>query len=155
MPYTLLYSAPSLKVFSAQSVADTVRATCATQPTGIQYVYEVPTAAFDAGAPGAALLDEIAVGIEQLVSNNHVTGGSALQDFDNNGLLQDYVSLTVSYTPPGSGFPPLTAAAQILVDDFLSQQTGIGGLVIVPPGSVTPASACDAVYANLQTLAAG
>lgn len=158
--YQLVASEPSIKVLSPTSIIETVRATIATLPTGIQATYEVPAASFGpstaGGAPsGQALLDVIAEGIESLVEGHHVIGGQPAQDFDQNGLLQDYTDLIVAYTPAGSVLPPLTAIAHIPIDNYFLAETGIGGLSIPGPGGGTPADIADTTYNQLVALAGG
>src|SRR5690348_2743770 len=137
MPYQLITSNPSVKVYPGNVVTATVRAYCSSSPSGIGFVYEVPETSFTAGAvggqagpAGAALLDVIAQGIESCVTSHNVIGGNPAQDFDANGLLQDYPDLTVAYQPPNSVLPPATATAHIPVDAYFTAQTGIGGLLI-------------------------
>lgn len=154
MAHQLITSNPSVKVFPGNVVTPTVRAYCASIPSGIGFVYEVPQEAFAAGAAGSDLLDVIAAGIESCVTGHHVVGGVAAQDFDENSLLQDYTDLTVAYQPAGSVLPAATAIAHIPVDAYFTAETGIGGLVI-PGLGASPQEICDETYNNLVALAGG
>ena len=144
----------TVKVLTGQSVLDIQYVTCATIPTGITFAYGVPHDSWQGGAgPGIGLLDDIAVQIEQLVTNLHVVAGTAIQDLDLNGLLEDYVALTVEYDRSSVGLPPLFGTVNVRIDNFLISDTGIGGLVIPPPGGLTPSQQVQAEYQRLATLA--
>ena len=154
MAHHLITSNPSVKVFPGNVVTPTVRAYCASIPSGIGFVYEVPQDAFNAGAAGSDLLDVIGTGIESCVTGHHVIGGVSAQDFDKNGLLQDYADLTVAYQPAGSILPPATAIAHIPIDSFFTESFGGSG-VIVPGGGPSPQEICDETYNQLVALAGG
>lgn len=154
MAYTLVNAAPSLKVLDPNTVLQTERCSIVTQPTGIQATYEVPLTSFQTDA-GAALLEVLAGALESLASGHHVTGGLSAQDFDQNGLLTDYVDLIVTYDRGIAGAPLLTGTARVPVDDFFLTETGIGGLQITPASGETPAARCDDVYNSLANVAGG
>ena len=144
----------TVKVLSGQTVLDVQYVTCVTIPTGMTFAYGVPWDSWQGGAgPGIGLLDSIATQLEEMATNLHVVAGSATQDLDANGLLEDFVSVTVEYDRSSSGLPPLYGTVNIPVNNFLISDTGIGGLVIPPPGGLTPNEQVQAEYARLQQLA--
>jgi hypothetical protein len=145
----------TIKVIPPNSVLEIEYVSCATIPTGITFAYGVPYDGWQGGTgPGIGLLDSIAVQLEQLVSNLDVVGGQATQDLDNNGTLADFVDLYVQYDRSAQGLPPLQETVTVNVNDFLTSETGIGGLVIPPSGGVTPTEAVQAAIARLEQLAA-
>jgi hypothetical protein len=143
----------TVKVLTGQSTIDVQYVTCATIPTGITFAYGVPIDSWQGGVgPGIGLLDSIAVQLEELVTNLHVVAGTAITDLDANGLLEDKVSVTVEYDR-GGVLPSLFGTVDIPVDNFLISDTGIGGLVIPPPGGLTPSQQVQAEYQRLAALA--
>jgi hypothetical protein len=151
-PYVPVTSTASVKVLGATVALQTERVSVSSSPTGILITYEVPIDAWRLDS-GDALLTILAEGVEALVTNHHVTGGSASQDFDNNDLLVDYVDLIVSYSRASAGLAPLQATARVPVDAFFFAETGIGGLVIPGLGGPSPTDIVDGVYARLAALA--
>lgn len=143
----------TVKVLSGQTTLDVEYVTCATIPTGITFAYGVPIDSWAGGVgAGIGILDSIAVQLEELVTNLHVVSGTAINDLDKNGLLEDLVSLTVEYDR-GGALPPLFGTVEIPVNDFVLSDTGIGGLVIPPPGGLTPSQQVQAEYQRLAALA--
>lgn len=144
----------TVKVLSGQTVIDVQYVTCATIPTGITFAYGVPWASWEGGTgPGIGLLDSIATSLETMVTDLHVIAGTANADLDANGLLEDFVSVTVEYDRSASGLPPLYGSVNIPVNNFLTTDTGIGGLQIPPAGGLTPNQQVQAEYARLEQLA--
>ena|ERR1051326_3380408 len=144
----------TVKVLTGQTVVDVEYVTCATIPTGITFAYGVPIESwtFEPQA-GIDLLNVIATQLEEMVTNLHVVSGTAISDLDQSGLLQDYVAVTVEYDRAAQGLPPLYGTVNIRIDNFFLTETGIGGLVITPPGGLTPNAQVQQEYARLQALA--
>lgn len=144
----------TVKVLSGNTILDIQYVTCATIPTGITFAYGVPIDSWQGGTgPGIGLLTDIATQLEEQVTNLHVIAGSANSDLDANGLLQDFVSVTVEYDRSAQGLPALYGTVNIPVNNFLSTDTGIGGLVIPPAGGLTPNQQVQAEYERLGQLA--
>lgn len=150
--YTPVIATPSIRVLDNNTVLTTERCTIATKPTGIHVTWEVPIDAFNADG-GTALLNVLGNAIEELVNNRHVTGGQPAQDYDDNGLLQDYLDAIVTYNR--TTLPPLTATARIPVDLFFTAGDIAEFQNYLPPGTtfVSPDDICDATYAKLAQQA--
>lgn len=144
----------TVKVLSGQTVLDVQYVTSATIPTGITFAYGVPWDSWQGGTgPGIGLLDSIATQLETMVTDLHVIAGTATQDLDANGLLEDFVTVTVEYDRAATALPPLYGSVNIPINNFLITDTGIGGLQIPPPGGLTPNEQVQAEYARLEQLA--
>lgn len=151
-----LTSFRTVKVLDASTILDVQLVTCVTIPTGITFQYGVPYAGWKGGTgPGIGLLDDIATQIETMVTDLHVTAGTASQDFDKNNLLIDEVELVVELDRSGVGLPSLTETVTIPIDLFVTTDTGIGGLVIPPVGGLTPNEIVQAAYQRLVQLNGG
>jgi hypothetical protein len=150
--YIAVGSYKTVQVLSGNVVQDIQYVTCETLPTGVGFAYPLNYQAYiDNG--GGETLGNIATAIENLVTNNHVTAGTAEQDIDDNGLLVDYVDLVISYDQTALGLPALTGIAHVPITAFVGTELGIGGIVI--PGIETPEQYCEQEYARLEGLAAG
>lgn len=147
-------SLSTIQIVPPNQVLNIEYVSCATIPTEISYAYGIPRASWQRGTgPGVGILDSIAVQIEELVTNLDVVGGQASQEQDHNGLLADFVDLIVSLDRSAQGLPPLTETVHIPILSFIVTDTGIGGLVIAPPGG-TPNEIVQAAIARLKQLAA-
>lgn len=152
--FYVLGSFRTIKPITGLTTLDVEYVTCATIPSAMTFAYGVPIDSWQGGTgPGIGLLTSIATGLEELVTNLHAVAGMAVQDQDRNGLLQDAVAVTVEYDRSASGLPPLYGTVNIPVNDFLTVDTGIGGLVIPPSGGVTPNERVQREYARLEALA--
>jgi hypothetical protein len=131
-----------------------------TSPTGVFCEYGVPHDAFvqeGTGAGDQPLIQNLTDAIEAVAKQvSCVTGGTFVQNIDqSSGLLTDYVQFFLQYTSPSTG-GTFTTTVDVPVNDFFTEETGIGGLIIPPsPGFIPPADRVDAACASLKALAGG
>jgi hypothetical protein len=145
----------TVKVLSGQTVLDIEYVTCATIPTGITFAYGVPIDAWTfEPAAGIDLLNQIAVQLESLVTSGHVVSGSAVQDLDANGLLEDFVAATVAFDRSAQGLPPLYGTVNIPVNALIADTITFGGHVYSSTSGPSPIALVTAEYARLEQLAA-
>ena len=127
-----------------------------TQPTGINCEYAVPLDAFNTegnGVSGQPLVQNLADAIEAVASQvDCVQGGGFIQDTDPaSGLLTDFVRFYLLYSP-GNGIGPFSSFVDVPVNNFFTEQTGIGGLIIGPAeGFVNPSDQVAAACAALKS----
>lgn len=152
MAFQPLDSYRTVKVLSATDVVDVQYVSAISLPSGFGFAYAVPYDSWVSGA-GNGLLDVIATQLEQIGSNGQMVASSPVQDLDANGLLVDYVAAVVEYSQAAQGLPPLQGTANIPVQAFFGQDTGIGGFHI--PGSQSPNQYVVDEYDRLQALAGG
>src|SRR5690349_137074 len=106
----------TVKVMDGLTTLDIQYVSAVTIPSGIGFAYGVPYDSWQAGSgPGIGILESLAGQIEILVSGHHVVAGTATQDLDANGLLQDFVSVVVEYDRGGTA-APLQTTVDIPVD---------------------------------------
>jgi hypothetical protein len=117
--YSLIASESTVQVLSPTLVNDIVYCTIQTSPTGVIASMPVQADVFNAGQMGPELT-AFADGIETIVGRGNVIGGSGAQTIDASGLLQDQVSFTVAYVPPGTTVTSITAEALVPVG-YLNQ----------------------------------
>ena len=147
--YSLLASESTVQVLSPTIVNDVVYCTIQTDPTGIIASIPVQASVFNKGQAGPELA-ALANGIETIVGRGHVVGGSGVQTIDASGLLQDQVSFTVEYVPPGNGSTSITAEALVPVG-YLNQTD-----TVIEEAALNNAEAIiDKTYKNLQNAAGG
>jgi hypothetical protein len=139
----------SIQVLSPTYVLPVINTVLKTKPHGVIFEYWLPRDDFDAGTAGG-LLEQVASDVEQIMSGEPVIAGSGGSQLDKNGLLAQFITFTVSYTPPGGTPNQLTADVDVPVTDF--GQDVLGG---VNAGLEDAAALIQAVYRNLQALAAG
>ena len=110
--YTVLGSYATVQVVSTTSVIDVLRITCRTIPSGVVFSANAPYRNI-AAVPitqahvtpdqvaqiAKVFLAPLAVGIERMMGSGEVSGAISEQDIDASGLLIDYISATVSYSP--------------------------------------------------------
>lgn len=116
--YSVLTSESTIQVLSPTVVVDAYTATVQTDPTGIVATLTFPNTFFESATAGD-LLQAFATNIEAFVSGGKVSGAIGGQVLDANGLLQDTVDFTVSYTPPNSPTGPLTAQVEVPSNDLV------------------------------------
>jgi hypothetical protein len=149
MGYIVLDTQTTIQVISPTTVLDIEYVTASTTPTGVIFAYPLLEETWQANG-GGETLGNIATAIENLVTSNHVVGGSNSQDLDNSGLLVDYVDLIVEYDPPNG--LPLQSTVSVPISAFVGTELGIGGIVI--PGIETPEQYVEAEYDRLVALVA-
>lgn len=146
----LLASAPTVHVLSQTLTEDAQGATIQTPTHGVIATTIVPLAIWGTQA-GQDQIAQYMFGIEWLIDNTAAISATGTQSIDANGLLQNQVTFTVAYTPPGSTTGPLTAEADVpnaLLEEIISP----GG---PSPGLTAAEGIVNAALANLQAMAGG
>jgi hypothetical protein len=158
--YTALGSYTTVKSY-APGTSETIQmVSFVTSPTGVFCEYGVPHDAFvqeGSGAGDQPLIQNLADAIEAVASQvSCVTGGTFVQDIDQaSGLLTDYVQYFLTYTASSTG-GTFATTVNVPVNDFFTEETGIGGLIIPPsPGFTPPADRVGEACAALKALAGG
>lgn len=96
-------SARTIRVMSPTNVADVERVDAETIPHGVPFWAYIPLTSFNM-LTGDAMIDQIAVAIEGLISSGGAESAAMIEDTDANGLIQDLVRFTLSIPgPPASG----------------------------------------------------
>lgn len=147
--YDALATQTSIQVLSPTVVLDAIDTTLRTKPSGVIFDYWLAKADFDAGTAGT-LLEQVAGGVEHIMSTEPVIGGYGTSQLDKTGLLAQFVTFTVAYTVPGSISGPLTVDVDVPVTDF--GQDAIAGENF---GLADASALIQAAYANLQAVANG
>jgi hypothetical protein len=146
----IIDSYKTVQVLSDTTVQDIQFITCRTVPTGITFSYAMAHSTWKAGPPYVILID-IETLLEDLVTNSHVVGGSAVQDLDSAGLLADYCDVVVQFDQTAAGLPPLegTVSLPMGVVALFAGDANIANA----SGLQTPESRVLDEYARLQALA--
>jgi hypothetical protein len=150
--FTTLSAYKTVQVLSPTVVQDVEYVTAQSIPNGLGFAYAVDYESWQSGE-GMGGLILLAQALEAIFEQGQISGSEPLQDIDANGLLSDFVSITVSYDQSAVGLPALTEVVDVPISAFIAQNPGIGGVVI--PGVELPNDYVTAAYARLQTLAAG
>jgi len=147
MAYTTLPTHRTVQVISATVVLDVMELPFITSPSGVTaQVYAPYTAWLTEGAD--PWISPVATAIEDLIAGGQAVGGTFTQDVDpTSGLLIDYVTFTVAYTPT-DGRGTFTTTADVPVT-ALGGGAGIGGLVI----GLTPQQIVGNAYNQLVATA--
>lgn len=140
----------TVQVLAANAVDPIVYVTIQTKPTGLRLSVVISEENWGTDK-GATILDNIAVFMEGLVTQNHVVASSPTQDLDLNNLLADFVDCVVQYDRPTTGLPPLYGTAHVPMASVYRVTSGIN-----PgppgPGNEYPEYYIDAEYARLQAI---
>jgi hypothetical protein len=110
--YNLLATEDTVHVLSTQDVVDAVRATLETPTHGVVASSIVPKTVWGTAA-GIHQLNQVAFDVDYIIDHTAATAAIGNQSIDANGLLQQVVTFTVAYTPPGSTQPPLTTTVDV------------------------------------------
>lgn len=111
--YDLKGSYPTVQAISPTLTLKIQYCTIQTTGHGIIANYPVPRDEFDNGTAGP-LLTSFANGIEDIYNRGKVIGAVGTQTLDETtGLLQDFVTYTVQYVPPGSTDTSITGEADV------------------------------------------
>lgn len=147
--YDLIGTQSSIQVLSATLVQPIVVATIATKPSAVVASYWIDKITYDAGE-GPALLTTFAENVESIISTGKAIGGSGNQTVEPNGLLKQWVTFVVAYTPTGSTTGPLTVDVDVPVSD-------LGGITEFGAnyGLQDAEKLIDDAYAQLVKLAGG
>jgi hypothetical protein len=119
--YTVQTQVKSVQVLGPTQVIDVQQVGISTHPTGIFIEYPIPIELWHDPNTNF-ILEAIASGIEQQISEGLAVGGSYVQDYDKSNLLVDYWEAIVEYTPPDGRLPMSTT---VLVP--LGAFVGLGG----------------------------
>ena len=146
--YVVVSQSREVQVLGPNVVLDVQKVGIRTFPHGVTVEYPVPLELWpDAG--GADLLETLASGIEQQISEGLMVGGQYVQDYDDNGLLVDYLDALVRWVDPNKIRPPEETSVLIPLEAFIAS---------VDPfftgGPASPASILSAAYDNLAKTAA-
>lgn len=121
--YEIIASAPTILVVSPTLVVDVIQVTIRVSPSGA--IVSMPqTDDLFGTAEGNYDLGQLAVLVEDVLSAGKATSATGGQSIDASGLLQDTVTFTVSYKPPGSILPPLTVEVTEVTSAFNVTQPG-------------------------------
>jgi len=143
----------TVQVLSQTTVQDVQYVSAVTTGHGLGFAYPVPIDSWLADQ-GAALLGEIATELEDIWGHGQVYSSTPSQDIDANGLLQDYIDVTVYYVRPG--LPNLYGTVSIPAAMFTSDVGEFGSIISAQGGTVTtPNDMVAAEYARLAQIAGG
>lgn len=147
--YNLLGTESSIQALSPTLTLPTVNSILQTIPHGVIFDYWLAKADFDAGT-APALLEAVCGGVEHIMTSQPVIAGVGNQRLDSNGLLAQFITFTVAYTPPGGTANAATVDVEVSVNDF--GQDTIGGQNF---GLNDAIAIIQAAYTKLEALAAG
>jgi hypothetical protein len=118
-----------------------------TRPHNVTVEYPIPIQLWpDAG--GAELLQTLAAGIEQQISEGLMVGGQYVQTYDDNGLLVDYLDALVRWEDPNHIRPPQETTVLIPLEYFVAAVDPFLGQT-----GATPADILSKAYDNLARTA--
>lgn len=149
MPYDLLASEATVHVLSTTDVVDAVRATVQSPRHGIIASSIVPQTIWGT-ALGADQLNQVAFDVDYIIDHTAAISAIGNQRIDANGLLEQVVTFTVGYTPPGSTNPPLTATVDVPMP-WLEELIAPGSTS--HPGLEKAIALVEAEAERLQTMA--
>lgn len=147
--YSLLASVSTVQVLSPTIVNDIFYCTVQTSPSNVIASIPVSAAAFNSNG-AAQELTGFADNIETLIGRGDVIAGTGVQTLDANGLLQDQVSFTVQYVPPGTGTSNITAEALVPVGLLSQTDPAIDVTVLAEAEAII-----TQVYDSLKSAAGG
>jgi hypothetical protein len=145
--YNVVTQNREVQVLGPTEVMDVEKVGISTKPTGVYVEYPMPLVLWQTQA-GYQLLDALASGIEQQISEGLAVGGSYVQDYDANNLLVDYVDMVVEYRPT-DGRPPQRTSVLIPLEAFI----GLGGDPFTFGLAANPAELLSAAYDTLVATA--
>ena len=150
MSYNLLATEPTVHVLSTTDVIDATRATIQSPSHGVVAASIVPQTIWGT-TEGTNQLNQVAFDVDYIIDHTAAISAIGNQSIDVNGLLQQVVTFTVGYTPPGSTNPPLIGTVDVPMP-LLEE-------VIAPdgphPGLDAAIALVDAEEAKLEAMAAG
>lgn len=112
MAYNLLATEPTVHVLSTTDVIDATRATIQSPSHGIVAASIVPQTIWGT-TQGINQLNQVAFDVDYIIDHTPATAAIGNQSIDANGLLQQVVTFTVEYQPPGSTAPPLIGTVDV------------------------------------------
>jgi hypothetical protein len=147
--FALKASYPTVQVLSPTLVNDVMYCTIETSPSNVIASIPVQKDVFDASAGGPELTN-FADAIEQVMTSANISTAVGTQSLDASGLLQDFVTFTVFYNPPGTTGQTITADADVPVGYLNFTDALIGEASLANVDKII-----NDTYANLKALAAG
>lgn len=147
--YTLQSSYDTVQVFSPTEAVDSIFCTIVTDGSGSVVQRTIPKDSFGTGRD-VGLLESLATAVDDAISGGLATGAVGTQDVDDQGLIMDAVTFTVTYTPSQPTIGPLTTTVTIPVN-VLTADTQFGSFL----GGGSATDRLGAAYDNLRTLAGG
>lgn len=103
--FVVVSQAREIQVLSPTVTIPVQKVGISTIPHGVTVEFPIPVELWpDAG--GRDLLESLASEIETLISDGRMVGGQYVQDYDDNGLLVDYLDATVRWEDPNHIRPP-------------------------------------------------
>lgn len=148
--YDLLATEQTVHVLSTNDVVDAVRATIQSPTHGVVASSIVPLTIWGT-TEGVNQLRQVAFDIDYIINHTGAITGIGNQTIDQNGLLQQVVTFTVGYTPPGSTAPPLTQTVDVPLP-WLEEPIPAGSGP--SPGLQSALDMVNAAVANLEAMAA-
>ena len=146
--YALKASYPTVQVLSPTLVNNVIYATIETTPSLVIASMPIQADVFNAGGGGPELT-AFADAIEQIMADPRVIAAAGTQSLTTNGLLQDFVTFTIEYVPPGSTGTSITADADVRVASLNFEDAQIGRTLLAAVEAII-----DATYTNLEGMAA-
>lgn len=148
--YDLKGSYPTVQALSPTLSIAIEYCTIQTKQHGIIANYPVQKDEFDKGTAGP-LLTTFANGIEDIYNRSPVSGAVGTQQLDEvSGLLEDFVTYTVVYVPPGSSNTSITAEADVPVGLLSEGDVTISETLLAEAENII-----QKVYDNLVSTANG
>lgn len=141
MAFKVVASETTVHVLAPTLTIDAVAAYVQTPSHGVIAQSVVPAVNWGTAA-GIDQLNQYAFGIEYVIDHTAAITASGSQSVDDNGLLQNQVTFTVGYTPPGSVAGPLTV--QVDVPNTLLEE------IIAPNGPHPGLDAAIAIVAAAE-----
>lgn len=110
---------PEVQVLGPTEVIDVQKVGIRTKPTGMYLEYPVPRVIWPSDG-GLQILESLASGAEQMISEGLAVSGSYVNDLDASGLLVDYVEFTVQLRDAAGRLLPQTTMARVPEELFIA-----------------------------------
>lgn len=123
--------------------------TIQTIPTGVIATIPVMKKEFDDNTAGP-LLTTFADNIEAVISQGKAIGGTGTSSLDGSGLIEYFVTFTVSYDPPGVVAGDLTADVDVPIGLLSSADAEIGRTLVEQAEALV-----DDTYTSLVSMTNG
>lgn len=150
MSYKLLATEDTVHTLSTQDTIDAVRATLQSPVHDVIAASIVPKTIFGSAA-GSQQLNQVAFDVDYIIDHTAAIAATGNQSIDANGLLNQVVTFTVAYTPPGSTLPPLTTTVDVpmpLLEELIAPGSGPSH-----PGLDAAIAIVEAAEASLVAMA--
>jgi hypothetical protein len=117
--FVVVNQSAEIQVLGAKEVLDVQQVGIRTRPTGIYLEYPIPKIIWPTDG-GMQILESLAAGVEQMVSEGFAVTGQHIQDVDENGLLVDYVEFVVQLRGANGVLLPQTTTARVPEEWFIA-----------------------------------